>query len=115
MGLLENVIAGAAGYAVSEISKSHPVRNLVNEKLGKNSNKTIEDVVKEYAPDFNKGHAYMALCCYDLGKSDEFMEYLQKSVEINPREAKIVLGFLFPQGMEPSEYVKYMEARIKKQ
>ena len=77
--------------------------------------KKFFDVVKEYAPDFNKGHAYMALCCYDLGKSDEFMEYLQKSVEINPREAKIVLGFLFPQGMEPSEYVKYMEARIKKQ
>lgn len=77
--------------------------------------KKFFDVVKEYAPDFNKGHAYMALCCYDLGKSDEFMEYLQKSVEMNPREAKIVLGFLFPQGMEPSEYVKYMEARIKKQ
>ena len=49
MGLLENVIAGAAGYAVSEVSKSHPVRDIVNEKLGKNSNKTIEDVVKEFA------------------------------------------------------------------
>ena len=53
MGLLENVIAGAAGYAVSEVSKSHPVRDIVNEKLGKNSNKTIEDVVKEFAASQN--------------------------------------------------------------
>ena len=77
--------------------------------------KKFFSVVNELDPDFNRGHAYMALCCYDLGKNDEFLEYLQKSVEMNPHEAKLVLGFLFPQGMEPSEYAKYMETRIKKQ
>ena len=49
MGLIENMIAGATGYVVSEVSKSHPVRDLVNEKFGKNSNQTIEDIVKKYA------------------------------------------------------------------
>ena len=76
--------------------------------------KKFFEVVNTYTPDFNKGHAYMALCCHDLGKNDEFMEYLRKSVEINPREAHLVLGFLFPEGMEPSEYVKYMEQRLRK-
>lgn len=76
--------------------------------------KKFFEVVNEYAPDFNKGHAYMALCCHDLGKNDEFLDYLRKSVELNPHEARLVLGFLFPESMEPSEYVSYMEQRIKK-
>ena len=76
--------------------------------------KKFFEVVDTYAPDFNKGHAYMALCCHDLGKNDEFLEYLRKSVEINPREAHLVLGFLFPEGMEPNEYVTYMEQRLRK-
>jgi tetratricopeptide (TPR) repeat protein len=76
--------------------------------------KKFFEVVDVYAPDFNKGHAYMALCCHDLGKNDEFLEYLQKSVEINPREAKLVLGFLFPEGMEPSEYVANAKQRLNK-
>ena len=76
--------------------------------------KKFFEVVDTYAPDFNKGHAYMALCCHDLGKNDEFLEYLRKSVKINPREAHLVLGFLFPEGMEPNEYVKYMEHRLNK-
>ena len=50
---LKEFLAGAVGYAVSEVSKSHPVRDLVNEKFGKNSNQTIEDVVKDYAASQN--------------------------------------------------------------
>ena len=76
--------------------------------------KKFFDVVNDYDPSFNKGHAYMALCCYDLGKNDEFLEYLGKSVELNPREAKLVLGFLFPEGMEPNEYVSFMERKLRK-
>jgi tetratricopeptide (TPR) repeat protein len=76
--------------------------------------KDFFEVVNDLAPDFNRGHAYMALCCYDLGKNDEFMEYLQKSVELNPREARLVLGFLFPEGTEPSEYVSFMERKLRK-
>jgi tetratricopeptide (TPR) repeat protein len=75
--------------------------------------KKFFNVVNDYDPNFNKGHAYMALCCYDLGKNDEFMEYLSKSVELNPREAKLVLGFLFPEGTEPSEYVSFMERKLR--
>ena len=50
---LKEFLAGAVGYGISEVSKSHPVRDLVKEKLRKNSNKTIEDVVKEFAASQN--------------------------------------------------------------
>ena len=34
-------------------------------------------MVKEYNPDYKSGNAYMALCCYDLHRSDDFMKYLR--------------------------------------
>jgi hypothetical protein len=49
----------------------------------------------------------MALCCFDLGKYDEFIKYLHIGVNKNPKEAKIVLGQLFPNGMQVSEYESY--------
>ncbi len=64
--------------------------------------------------DFNEGYSYMALCCYDLGKYDEFMKYLRLGVRKNPREAKRVLGQLFPSNIEVSEYESYITNRLKK-
>ena len=63
--------------------------------------------------DYNDGYSYLALCCWDLGKSDEFMKYLHEAVERNPQEARIVLAGLFPEGMEPADYVRYMTERLK--
>ena len=53
MGLLKDIAIGGLAYGASELSKSHPVRDYVNEKFGKSSNKTIEDVVKEFAASQN--------------------------------------------------------------
>ena len=58
--------------------------------------------------DYPYGHAYMALCCWDLKKYDEFMEYLKLSCERRPQEARIVLGHLFPENLEPKDYYEYM-------
>jgi tetratricopeptide (TPR) repeat protein len=54
-----------------------------------------------------EGYAYMALCCNDLKKDDEFLRYLQKACECNPKEAKAVLNVLFPADMEPKDYYDY--------
>lgn len=62
--------------------------------------------------DFNEGYSYMALCCYDLEKYDEFIKYLHLSVEKNPREAKLVLSQLFPKGIEVSEYESYITNQL---
>ena len=59
------------------------------------------------------GHAYMALCCYELGKDKEFLKYLNKSVEYNPVEARTVLGSLYPKDMQPSEYYEKKKKNLK--
>ena len=50
MGLLENMIAGATGYVVSEVSKSHPLRDAIDERLHSSKQKvSLEDLIDEYA------------------------------------------------------------------
>ena len=63
--------------------------------------------------DWSDGYSYMALCCWDIKHFDEFVEYLKKAVEKNPREAKMVLGHLFPTGMKVTEYQKFIEESLK--
>jgi tetratricopeptide (TPR) repeat protein len=63
--------------------------------------------------DWKDGYSYMALCCWDIKHYDEFVEYLKKAVEKNPREAKMVLGHLFPTGMKVTEYQKFIEESLK--
>ena len=71
-------------------------------------------MVREYYPDYKSGNAYMALCCYDLQRSDEFLKYLRLAVDNDPQEAKSALSCLFPEGTPVSEYIPYMEQRLNK-
>ena len=70
------------------------------------------EMVHEYYPDYHSGNAYMALCCYDLGRVDEFMKYLRLAVDNDPQEAQGVLACLFPEGTPVSDYIPYMEQRL---
>jgi len=63
---------------------------------------------------WTEGFAYMALCCYDMKKHDEFLEYLQKACTINPSEARMVLHHLFPKGLKPEDYYSYIKEKLKK-
>lgn len=65
--------------------------------------------------DWHDGYSYMALCCRELKKEKEFMQYLELAVKHNPREAKLVLGSLFPEGMAPESYVEYMSKQKNNQ
>ncbi len=65
--------------------------------------------------DWNEGYAYMALCCWDMNNVEEFMYYLEKAVERNPKEARLVLGHLFPMGMKPTEYQTYIKEKLQEQ
>ena len=62
---------------------------------------------------WNDGYSYMALCCWDLKHYDEFQDYLKEAVERNPKEVKMVLGHLFPTGMQVTEYQKFIEELLK--
>ena len=69
--------------------------------------------VKAIDSDTPNGYAYMALCCYDLGRKEEFLQYLKEAVKRNPDEARLVLGFLFPDDMEPDDYYEYIYPQMK--
>ncbi|MCR4957020.1 MAG: tetratricopeptide repeat protein [Prevotella sp.] len=58
------------------------------------------------------GYAYMALCCYDLKRYDEFLSYLKEACRRNPNECKTALSHLFPEGVEPDEYYQYIKNRM---
>lgn len=62
--------------------------------------------------DWTHGYAYMALCCWDTKRLDEFMTYLKLACTKNPHEARIVLADLFPEGMPPEEYYSYMQKNL---
>jgi tetratricopeptide (TPR) repeat protein len=62
--------------------------------------------------DWNEGYSYMALCCYDLKRYDEFLGFLKKACKLNPQEARLVLSHLFPEDMKPDEYYEYMKSKI---
>lgn len=48
MGLFSNLISGAIGYGVSEASKSHPVRDYLDNKFGAN-HRSLESMIEDYA------------------------------------------------------------------
>lgn len=64
--------------------------------------------------DWNDGYAYMALCCADTGRHEEFMKYLRLACEKNPQEARQVLSGLFPAGMSSKDYYDYMLEKMKR-
>ena len=63
--------------------------------------------------DWKEGYSYMALCCLDLKKYDEFLQYLKQAIEKNPREVRLVLGSYFPKEVELKDYYDYMKKKLK--
>jgi tetratricopeptide (TPR) repeat protein len=63
--------------------------------------------------EWKEGYAYMAICCWDLHYTEEFLKYLSIAVEKNPKESRRVLAQLFPDGMDPSEYINYIKDKLK--
>jgi hypothetical protein len=50
MGLIEDLFAGAVGYSISELSKSHPLRDAIDERFNRSKQKvSLEDLIDEYA------------------------------------------------------------------
>ena len=72
----------------------------------------LKRLLSDMKDNWNEGYSYMVLCCRDLGKYEEFLKYLKKAAEKNPKEAKTVLGGMFPEDLEPGEYYSYMMKKI---
>jgi tetratricopeptide (TPR) repeat protein len=64
--------------------------------------------------DWNDGYAYMALCCWDLHKEEEFLYYLKLAVKKNPKETRLVLGNIFPKDLPVEDFYDYMYKQLNK-
>ena len=76
------------------------------------SYRMFRNFFKTAPPDFTDGYAYMALCCYDLKKYDEFLIYLKKACEVNPAECQLALAHLFPKDIDPKDYYEYTKTKL---
>ncbi len=76
--------------------------------------KMFKSFFKYIDSDWNEGFGYMALCCYEMKRDQEFLDYLELCCKRNPDEAKLVLSHLFPEGMKPEDYHGYMVKELKK-
>ncbi len=74
----------------------------------------FKHLFKYNGDDMDYGFSYMALCCRDMKKDKEFLHYLKLAAERNPKEAKTILGDMFPEGMDPADYYSYLTSRMKK-
>jgi tetratricopeptide (TPR) repeat protein len=63
-------------------------------------------------PENTEAYAFMALCCHDLKRYDEFLKYLKKSCEVNPNECRLALSHLFPDELQPQDYYEYIKEKI---
>lgn len=58
-------------------------------------------------------YSYMALCCWDLGYTEDFLYYLRMAVESDPQEARQVLGRLFPEELAAKDYYSFIYHKLK--
>lgn len=75
MGILGNVVSGAIGYAISEASDSHPVRDFCDRNF---SNKSLEDMIRDYAKTRCNIYTYdnnFAKQLHDIARSFEEYNY----------------------------------------
>lgn len=63
--------------------------------------------------DFNEGYSYMALCCWDMKRMNEFMHYLKIAIKRNPNEVRNVLSGIFPKEIAVEDYYDYILKRLK--
>ena len=87
--------------------------SLYDNKYAEGAYQLFKSFFRIVPENFADGYAYMALCCYDLKKWDEFLAYLKQACELNPHECSLVLNHLFPEDVSPEDYYKYMVERIK--
>jgi len=97
------------------VSSDNPSQTLFRIIISVYDNKYVETaytLFKKYfhiiGDDCNEGYAYMALCCHDLAKTDEYHRYLREACRRNPLECRQALGHLFPDDVDPSDYYHYL-------
>ena len=70
--------------------------------------KMLHTLFQTTPADWKDGYSHMALCCKCLNKESEYLYFLRKACELNPIEARNILGEYFPKDLEPESYYNYI-------
>lgn len=97
-----------AGSGMAPIILLHVAVSFYDNGYPESAYNVLQKMMEMTDSDWKDGYAYLAMCCYELKKKDEFLAALRKACQINPAEAEIVLGSLFPDEMEPKDYYNYI-------
>jgi len=72
-------------------------------------------LIFKHMRELHTGRAYFAACCHSIAVCchnaelwNRFVDNVRQAAEHEPKEAQVVLGHLFPEGMKPSEYYDYL-------
>ena len=110
----ERTFYEAINMSSDPMSASVRVITIIIENHDYNSAYRLFKILFGVAPDsFNEGYAYMALCCYEMKRHDEFLKYLKEACQRNPQECRNALGHLFPTDVKPQDYYNYIAGKMK--
>ncbi len=87
--------------------------SMYDNKYTHSAYRLLKSFLRQVDTDWNEGFSYMALCCLELKKEEEFLHYLKIACEKNPNEAYSVLRNYFPKEMKVENYYEYMSNQIK--
>ncbi len=73
--------------------------------------KSLFDAVENQ--DWKLGYSYIALCARQLDFQDEFLQYAQKAIEVNPEEAQEMFKDICPKGMKVEQMFEYFQNNRK--
>lgn len=59
----------------------------------------------------NEGYAYLASCYKNLGREKDFLKYLKKACELNPKEVRLIFGQYIPRDLEEKDYYNYLSKK----
>lgn len=54
-----------------------------------------------------RAYPFMAACLHELGEHQQCLDYLRLSIEHNSPEMSEILSYIFPNGVQPTEYYDY--------
>ncbi len=64
----------------------------------------LKSIIGNCEKKWKLGYGYLARCCYELKREEEFKKYLAVAVERNLEECADLLSDLFPEGTNPQDY-----------
>ena len=68
--------------------------------------------------DFDKypeAYGFMALCCWEANKAQEFLSYLEMAISHDSETAQTLLGHLYRDDMTIQDFYDYMYKKINDQ